>query len=184
MSQGYLTDYPFDFYIRYQTSSTGFCSRACHAKEAAKTQIPPWATLRGTSSSRFQKAKAIASCASIRRSPILLFNCKYSPNGPVASAAASTTTVTIPSSPASPPSPRSRSPRRQLLGETTSTMTDVSPRNRSLSSPPERFTTTSTYNSMTLSDNDHHQVYTVQAAPPLSSQSATTTTVYGRHHEQ
>ncbi|KAI9271757.1 hypothetical protein BDA99DRAFT_534230 [Phascolomyces articulosus] len=134
--------------------SSSFCSRACHAKEAAKTHIPSWATPRGTSSSRIQKAKTIASCTSGIRNPLLLFNCsKYTsthgPSSPPSSSSSESmtadTTSTHGSSPSfsssiSPPSPRihhyhhnphrSRSPRRQRLGI-------ASPRNRSLSSPPE-----------------------------------------------
>ncbi|KAF7725185.1 hypothetical protein EC973_000351 [Apophysomyces ossiformis] len=39
-------------------SSNSFCSRRCHANEAAKTQIPAWATPPGSASIRIQKAKA------------------------------------------------------------------------------------------------------------------------------
>ncbi|KAI7853669.1 hypothetical protein BDC45DRAFT_557891, partial [Circinella umbellata] len=113
--------------------SKSFCSHACHAKEAAKTHIPVWATPHG---SHIPKAKTISATI---RSPIHLFNsCTTSYVGmePVSPASVSSPTTSFTCNSFSfspPPTPhhyRSRSPRRQRRF-------GMSPRNRSLSSPPD-----------------------------------------------
>lgn len=69
------------------SSSTNgsFCSRVCLEKEAAKTQVPFWATPSTSCSFRVQRAKAIASRAGLT-SRLSLFSCRFNsaPSSPTA----------------------------------------------------------------------------------------------------